>query len=222
MKQFNSLQELWSYCLFCPICRDTCRDISISVGPDSQFKFISYKKRDQFLYLFCTFQQRKLPKYKVDFVFDTIKNVYKVETTDIIEVSTDGDMNADKNLEEEERHRLRHRVTNLYFYFYIHSDCKKCGIAHTNSADVELVASKRIIESFQIERDSVYILEPNDKYHLTISYDTGKALISKCSIDDITYEIIDDEKTFECPIVNFDFSNPQKVINKIKTLITFS
>lgn len=222
MKEFNTLQELWSYCLFCPICRDVCRDIIITIGPDTKFQLISFKKKDHILYLYCTYKQKKIVKYNINFEINTINNTYRVEALDIVDTSIDDDMTADRNLEEEEKNRQRYWVTNLYFFFHIHSDCKKCGIAYVNTADIDLETSKKIISNFQIEREVIYIFQDRDKYHLTISYDTNKIFISKCSIDEVTYDIIDDDKTFECPIINFDFSNPQKVINKIKTLITFS
>jgi hypothetical protein len=46
-------------------------------------------------------------------------------------------------------------------------------------------------------------------------------LVSKCFIDH-EGQIVDDNKVIECPLVNLDFSDYDKVINRIKTLILFS
>lgn len=221
MKTFETLEELWSYCSFCPICRGHCRRISISVGPDNIFKFVTYKKEENILKLYCTYRQRKQDKYKANYIIDTISGKFGVEVVDMIDVP-DSEMNADTNLDEEEQYRLRVKVSKTYFYFYINGECETCNSATVNSTDVELSHDKHIVTNMGLEREGIYIILPKDKYHLSIMYDSNKTQISKCIIDKLSYDIFDDGKIFECPIVNFDFSNLQKVVNKIKTLITFS
>lgn len=222
MKEFKTLQELWAYCLFCPFCKEICRSIDISIGPEASFKLISYKKENQFLSLHCTWQKRNIIKYKFAYTINTTNNNYKIDVSEINEDESKVEMTLDKNLEEEEKHRLRHRASKLYSYFYIHSDCRKCGSAFTNTSDIEFDHATNQVSGFKIEREIIYVLQNKDKYHLTIMHDDNKTLISKCVFNPDTYDLVDDDKVFECPVVNFDFSDTKKLINKIKTLITFS
>jgi len=221
MKKFETLQLLWNYCTFCPICRTNCRDISISVSPDNIFKLISFKKEDELLKLYCTYRQRKQDKYKANYVINTLTGKFGVEVLEMMD-SIDSEMNADTNLDEEEKYRLRVKVSKTYFYFYINGDCKVCNAASINSTDIELNWDGESITNIGIEREGIFIILPKDKYHLSILYDSNKTLINKCLIDKLSYDILDSDKMFECPIINFDFSNLQKVVNKIKTIITFS
>ena len=114
------------------------------------------------------------------------------------------------------------KVSKTFFYFYINADCKVCNSASANSTDIELSHNNNLVTNLGIEREGIFIVLSKNNYHLTILHDSNKTLINKCIIDKVSYDIIDDGKVFECPIVNFDFSNLQKVVNKIKTLITFS
>ena len=221
MKQFNTVQELWSYCLYCPICKDTCREIDISVSPDRYFKLISFKKQDNFLHIFCTSRQKKRDVYKINYHINCQNNKFAVDVFEIIETDPQ-EMNADTSLDEEEKFRLRERASRAYFYFYINSSCRKCGYTYTNSVDLETNAAEKTVFNIGVEREGIFVLLPNDKYHLTMSYDNGTTLINKCELDPYNNELRDVGKTFECPVINFDFSNLEKVVNKIKTIITFS
>lgn len=221
MKNFETLQELWNYCSFCPVCQGHCRKISISVGPDNIFKFVTYNKEDNLLKLYCTYRQRKQDKYKANYIINTLTGKFGVEVVDIIDVPNI-EMNADTNLDEEEQYRLRVKVSKTFFYFYINGECEACNSTSISSNDIELSHDNHLVTNMGIEREGVFIILSKDKYHLTILYDSNKILINKCSIDKQTFEIIDDGKTFECPLVNFDFSDLHKAVNKIKTIITFS
>jgi hypothetical protein len=47
---FNTLQELWSYSLYCPICKDVCRDIYISADTTQGYQESEkYEKQDHTL-----------------------------------------------------------------------------------------------------------------------------------------------------------------------------
>lgn len=223
MKTFETLQDLWFYCQQCPICRAPTRSIEISVAPDNIFKLISFRKEGNYLKLFCIYHQRKSAKYKINYTIDTTTGKYSVEVLELIE-TPDVEMNADTNLDEEEKYRLRVKASKSYFYFYINTNCKDCKVSYASSSDIELSSDgmSLVKEDLSLEREGVYILLPTDKYHLTMLYDANKTLINKCTIDKNSFEIIDDPSTFEAPVINFDFSNLQKVVNKIKTLITFS
>lgn len=221
MKKFENLQELWSYCQYCPVCRQACRNIDLSVVPDN-FKLISYRKEERFLKLFCVAQRRKQEKYKINYIIDVITGKYSVEVLELIDAPT-VEMNADTNLDEEEKHRLRVKMSKSCIFFYLNGDCSNCNNSYISTIDAELSGTTMSItgSSIGIEREGITILLPNDKYRLTILHDTGKTLINKCIVDKNS-NILDDFSTFETSVVNFDFSNLEKVIHRIKTLITFS
>lgn len=223
MKVFDTLDALWQYALYCPICKDNCRTIDISIGPDNIFRLLSFEKEGNVLTLNCTYRQRKQDKFRADYTIDTITGKFSVQVSDLKD-EVISEMNADTNLDELEKDRLRHKVGKSYFYFYVNADCQECKVCYASGSDIQLSHSNNnnIVYNIGIEREGMYILSTKDKYHISVLYDSNKSLINKVSIDKKTFELIDAEKTFECPVVNFDFSDFKKVINRIKTLIIFS
>jgi hypothetical protein len=211
MKILNTLHDLWRHSLFCPICQDYCRDVSITVGPDFVFELVSFEKVNDILYLNCTFKRKREIKYKINYTIQTLTNKFDVN---VIEVEPTNEAYASEPDEIT-------KASKAYFFFYLHGDCRQCDSAHSNSSDIELNMTQKVCSNIGIERDGIYLLKHKDKYHITIAYDSDNMLISKC-FEDEEHGIVDDNKIFECPIANFDFSNPERVINKIKTLMIFS
>ena len=208
MKILNTLQDLWQYSLFCPICQEMSRNVTVTVGPDFVFELESFAKIDNNLQLICTFKRSRKIKYKVEYNINTLTNQFEVQVTDIP---------TDDNEDTTEMAK----AGRAYFYFYVHGDCPKCNASHCNSSDIELNMTKKLITNIGIERAGTYLLNHKDKYHITTAYDSDIMMISKCSTNDAG-ELLEDDKIFECPIVNFDFSKPERVIEKIKTLMIFS
>jgi hypothetical protein len=221
MKKIETLQELWAYCLYCPLCKKSCRKINLSVGPDNIFTLVSFKKQDNLLELNCTYMQRKKDKYEANYIINTVSGKFEIELTDI-EMPLSAEMNVDSNLDKEEKYRLLQKVKKSYFYFYINSSCKECVVSYISSSVINLNHNTNSIDDIRIEREGLYIIHTKDKYHITILYDDNKTLINKVHIDKKTFALIDEEKIFECPVVNFDFSDFKKLINKIKTIMIFS
>ena len=195
MKILNTVQELWSYCLYCPICKDTCRDISVSVGPDDDFQVVFHEKEDQFLNIQCIHKHNN-KQTNVTYHIDCLKNTFEI---------VDGDP----------------FLAKTYCYFYIQSDCRRCDATHTNGTDLELNLEEKRVYNIGVEREGIYLLSTKDKYHITMSYDVNAMLVSKCFEDDEGM-IIDDNRVCKLPIVNLDFSKPRKTAHRIKTLLVFS
>lgn len=186
------------------------RDISITVGPDYVFELESFDKVNNTLQLSCVFKRSRKAKYKVEYTINTLTNIFNVSVTDLPVEPEDG-KDADETV----------KVSKAYFYFYIHGNCPECNSSHCNSSDIELNMTKNIVSNIGIERDGTYLLKHKDKYHITTAYDSELMMITKCFINDAG-DLIEDDKIFECPIVNFDFSKPERTIEKIKTLMIFS
>ena len=101
-----------------------------------------------------------------------------------------------------------------YFYFWIQGSCPACGCASTHGADLELDLLDKKISNIKLERESVYLA---NTYHVSLFHDSDTMLVSRSSSDSE-----DDSKTIKLPLIRLDLSEPDKVINRIKTLILFS
>lgn len=203
MKILNTLQELWDYCLYCPVCKDTVRTIHVSVGPDDAFILKSYKKNKNILELRCAVRLKKR-EFKVNYNINCQDNSFEFDISD--PESCEVEVN---------------KASAPYFYFYIQSDCKKCLATHTNGRDLELDLFNNKITNIGIEREGIYLLDQKTKYHITLVYDIDEMIISRC-YENESGVIIDDNKPFQIPIIDLDFSDPVKVTNKIKMMLLFS
>src|SRR5271157_2831845 len=103
MKSFDTLQELWAYCLFCPICQKDVRTIEISVGPEPIFDIFEYKKEGNLLQLRCTYQNKR-NRYSTNYDINCQDNSFQAEIT---EQPFD---NTTVN--------FRGALEKVYFYFY--------------------------------------------------------------------------------------------------------
>jgi hypothetical protein len=204
MKILNTLQELWSHCLFCPICRDVIREVSVSVGPDDAFTIKKWEKENHILHLHCTFKAKK-QKYKTVYHINCLDNSFTVDISEPVRTTERAD-----------------GASAPYFFFYIFSDCKKCNNTHTNSSDLELDLLNKKVTNIGLEREGIYLLSEKDKYHLTICHDSNEIELSKMFHDDALGTLVDDNNVISLPLIEFDYSNVKKVINKIKTLLVFS
>jgi len=205
MKSFNSVQELWEYCQFCPLCQDSCRIMRVKVDPDDAYKLISFEKTDDQLKLHCVFSYKR-ELSKVVFEIDTHTNSLKTTVSDpVITIQTGGQFRAKK----------------AFVVFQLFGDCDRCACTHATSAEMELGLTNKEVGPPKVDREGVYLLENNDKFHITLIYDRNVMLVSRCFLDEDDIAV-DDNKVLELPLVKLDFSNQEKVINKINTLILFS
>lgn len=190
---FDSLQSLWSYSLYCRICKDICRDIDIVAGPDDLFRVDNYVKNNNILTMHIILRQSYYKhNYQID--IDTVKG-----SLNVLKRNSSPDMNE--------------------LYFYTHSFCKNCH-SYTNSADIEIDFKNKKIKEVALEQEAFSLEKYRDKYFVSFHYDSNEMYISRL-IDNDGY-LKQDEKEFTLPIVSLDFSNERKVVDKIKTLLIFS
>lgn len=201
------MEELWAYCLFCPICKNPDRFLELTAGPDDHFKIEAWKKIGSQLQIDCSFRYDREDKksrgdhYEANYIIDCQQNTYQLLTNGPDSV-------------------LAGKVTEFNFFFQIFSKCKTCYNSNVNTTDIEFDNINYIVYDMEIDRESVYLLEEKDKYHITLSHDRNVMMVSRCFLQKET--IIDEENVIDLPLINLDFSNPTKVVNKIKTLILFS
>lgn len=203
MKLFNTIEELWGHCLFCPICNDNCRDIHVSAGPDDNFKLISFKKNDEILQLKCSLHLKKL-KYVVDYKINSNDNTFKAKVF------------APKEVENSIENPL-----STYFYFYIQSTCNKCGYSYCNGSDIEFDQDNQKVVSIGIEREGIYLIDHTESFHVTLEYDKNLTNITKCIKVKDKDEIRDLPLAYQCPLIKVNMKEPQKAIRRIKTVLTF-
>jgi hypothetical protein len=210
MKILSTVQELWSYCLFCPICQDMTRDVDVEVGPDDAFSITSFEKDNHILKLDCTFRAKK-QKYKTVYLINCLDNSFTVDISEPIHSTASQD-----------DYKRVDKASAPYFFFYLFSNCKRCNAAHTNSSDLELDLLNKRISNIGVEREGIYLLSKQVNYHILLDHNENQTVINKCTISDDNV-LVDDNKFFTySDIIDFDYSNPKKVFNKIKTLLVFS
>lgn len=202
MKTFNNLQELWDYCAFCPVCQESCRKVQPQIGP-TNYSVQSIEKLGNILEIKTSIRFRG-GKFAVDFNIDCMSNT--VQST-ITAHPDDGD-------------EPPQGANRAFTFLRLSSDCEKCGCTHSNSGEME-IPFNGTISSVSLDREGLYLLELDDKFHLTLIYDRRAMLVSRCYMEPGSMAI-DDNKVLELPLVRFDFTNMDKVVNKIKTLILFS
>jgi hypothetical protein len=211
MRIFNTVQELWSHCLFCPLCQVPSRTITLQVGPDDQFTLdgnIPYHRIGSDLLIYSSFQiDRQDPDY-VKGNIATTHIINCVDNTFELQVSDTNPLLAEK-------------AKKSYFYFYVYANCSLCDNSYVNSTDIEFDPEKKIVYNLQMDREGYYLLSEEDSYHVTTSHDRHVVMVSRVEVPE-TGVRIDNEKVLELPFFNLDVSNLSKAINKIKTLILFS
>lgn len=191
-KTLNTIEELWLQCEYCHICRDNCRQITVSAGPEDQFALIYYTKEKNKLTLQCVYKK----KFVANYTIDCVENTFTVNG------------NAPD-------------LENIYYYFYIQSVCRQCEATHFHGSDLELNVKNKTVYNIGVESEGTYLLNTKDMYHVTMYYDTSHMMVSKC-FKDKDGMILDENKTCKLPIVNLDFSNPQQAAHRIKTMLVFS
>jgi hypothetical protein len=205
MKNFETINQLWEYLLVCPFCKKD-RKIELSIGPDEVFNFIDWKKS----------------KNVLNITFNTIiESASYVSTWKI-------DCNTNKfGINTETIHCKHVKLTsslpsadysNLYFYAY--SDCKHCNCSFSNTSDLCISKNSYLtIDNILIEREGFY-LKKNDNNHyyvLVADYYHDKMYVH--SVKMLKGAIKEKNKEITLPLLDFDFSNHEKMLNKITTIL---
>ena len=208
MKEFNSIQELWDYCAFCPICMRKCREVFLSVGPDAVFVLVSHQKKDNNLYLQCTYKNKR-SVYTVEYNINCADNSFIVDVPNVVELPIGETAKPQK-------------IKEAYFFFFLEGLCKECHCTSSHSKDLELDIVDRKISNIGLERESFYLFEGKDKFHVSPIHDRNVMLVSRCYPEEDGLGFSESDKTIELPLVKLDLSDQEKATNKIKTLILFS
>ncbi|MEK6878063.1 MAG: hypothetical protein AABY22_00565 [Nanoarchaeota archaeon] len=193
-KIFNNLEELWNYCEKCTICSKT-REIAVSAGPDDVCKINYINKKNNTLIIDGTLNLRN-QKYLVSININCITNKF-----------TFSFMSKTESLHSVDR------ANTSYLYFYINASCiDSCHI--TSTVDMELDFNNSIITNFGLEDETVFVQDNEDLYSFYIDYVRENV--------DIKVHVPGESKNIKnAPFINYDFSDKEKLIQRVKTIITF-
>lgn len=180
------------------------RIIDISMGPEVVTELLSYEKVDEVLSLHCDLWIKQVA-YTVKFELNCLDNSLKTSFL--------SERKSEKKIVESAK---------PYFYMQLSSDCKKCGgISHSGTSPIELDINHGKLLNIGLEHESIYFLQPKDKYHVTFEYKKNMMYITRCVLEP-DGSILDENSIFKFPIINLDLTNQEKCVNKIKTILIFS
>lgn len=100
--------------------------------------------------------------------------------------------------------KLNAILKDKFLYIYVQSFCKGCS--DTYSADIEASFLDKKFSNMKLEKEVVLLKQ----WLLITNHEDSKMYLIK------------DRKKITLPIINFDYSDPQKVIDRLKTLIIFT
>jgi hypothetical protein len=183
--------------------------MAVSVGPDGAFILVASQKQDNgTLFLQCTYKNKR-NVYSVNYDVNCLDNTFTVDVPYVQELDPGEVVNTKK-------------VEKAYFFFFIEGLCRECSCTSAHGLDLELDIVDKKISNIGLERESFYLLEGKDKFHVSPIHDRNVMLVSRCYNDDEGIGFIESDKTIELPLVKLDLSDQDKLVNKIKTLILFS
>ena len=161
MKIFRTFQELWQHCLFCPICQEPSRTITVSIGPDWLWRLTEFQKVGSELKIFCYW------------ILDTEYEDRPIKTkhSAIFTVNCDNN-NYQLNANNE-------NVRKSSTYIYLHAKCNGCDNTYLDTMDMDFDPETLTIYNFQIEREGAYILSEKDKFHISLQYDRNIMSVSR-------------------------------------------
>jgi hypothetical protein len=194
MKRFDRLEELWEYCLLCPICHNLNRTTELIIGPEDIYQLYDYKKYGSYLSVLVRSRNRDLSIYRYEFIFDCINNTFTLNKK--YENSPDIDK----------------------FYLYFYSNCEKCD-SYINSGDIILDFKNNNIENIFLDREGVILLDFKDRYNITIDHADNCIDVHKFIPDDGKEAF---RASISLPMIDLDLSKQNMVLHKIKTLLVFS
>lgn len=196
MKMFHSFNELWDYCLYCPICQDYSREIEIIIGPEDIFCLTSYLKRGIYLDLRVKSRSSDSVIHRYELIIDCISNTFTIVKS--YDYSPDIDT----------------------FYVYLFSNCYECD-AHVNTSDIDLDFNLLKLDQLSLDQEGISLTKTKDKYHILTDYNSKQMLVHKLYLSkDDKYNI--SRKNTILPIVSLDYKNQTNAVNKIKNLLIFS
>lgn len=195
---------MWSYGLYCPLCNDICREISAVCGPDPIWKTFRTTKLDNILKLETELSYKK-EKCETAFYIDCLSNKFEFY------VSSDC-----------ESLNFLEKVKKSDLSFHLEGDCRKCLGSWVTSNDISLSFTNKTIENFDLDHEEIWF---DQKYIIHYDYPKSSMTIDKIiARPKFSGDMVETSKgnPLKLPLVEFDFKDKKKTLNKIKTMLVFS
>jgi len=209
MKKFDNVEDLWQYMSRCPLCQSPNRSVEVSVGPDEEYSLIKFDK-DGYNFVITSSLRSRVFKCRYDVVYhiDCLNNTYEFKA-----YYPDSEEKVDLPV------LVKGNSAFNIFFFYLQSSCKDCSNTGVYSSDIELING--IVSNIMLEREDIYLLSEERKYRICYLHDEEKVKIAKCWYEKDTLQYSKKRFIQSLPF-DLDFSDINKVLNKIGTLLTFS
>lgn len=223
MKKFSNLNELWDYCSECLVCKSD-RKVQLSIGPDTDIKLVKYKKYNNILNISFNHIEYEDDYLSPEDVDDYLKT--KIKDNNFI-LQIDCSKNTTSLVSEDQIfiHSLMNDIDNIYFYLF--AECKKCE-SYINTSDIICLKNKNIeSDSISIETEGFYILKDNKGFYIFVdhkdsTYGSGAMRINNVIKNiDLNTSITHKNVCLKLPILDWNYSNPSEVINKINNILSF-
>lgn len=168
------------------------RDFQLFGGPNNNFRLIAYNKQINQLELNCDFLSGH-SLLAIDIYIDCIENTIELVFGEPVNTAN-----------------------KTYFFFNIKSYCDTCKASWTKSTDLEIdILNKKII-NIGLESESVKCLAHATKYQLILDYKKNSLFIFNITTGELVVP------PFNCPLVDIDLFDQEKLFNKIQTILVFS
>lgn len=196
MKILNTVQNIWSQCLYCPLCKDVCRDVVFIADASHDTNINVWEKIESNIIFSCQINNKNKSSGLINFNINCLNNSFEFE---IIKSPI-------KNIET--------------ISCQLIGTCAKCNNTFSITSSFILDFNSKKISNIGIDKDNIILSDKDDYYNITLLHYCDTMLISKCK----THEDgrVTEQNAIDLPIMKLDFANPKRVINKIKTLLLFS
>lgn len=203
MQSYSTLQQLIEYCSTCPVCFKE-RYTDITFGPDTSTKIDKFEFGYRLKLLVVT--KINVSRYKILFEINTQDNTFK--------------LHIPKFTTENQKYALSIDIDSRpEFYFHLYSTCKTCGQSQVNTSDMVFDFKNKIIANIGVESE-VRILHDNEMvFDLEYDWEANQIEIFRHKDGDWSEKDLPD---FYLPMSDLNFSDPEKLVIKLKTLHMFS
>src|ERR1035437_4943422 len=116
METFNTLEELWKYCLYCPVCKKSNREIEVNIGPDANYKILSYHEDNDQLVIYIEHRPKSSLSYRynIEYIINMIDNSFSYSSKDLSYI-------------------------HKYIYLYFNADCRApCVSSASQTCDIDI------------------------------------------------------------------------------------
>jgi len=188
--------------MYCPLCNEMSRQVSISIGPDYSLELKTFRKLGSNLHInaYCRVvdENNYSFKYNLKIIIDCESNLINKTVFDI---------NTDKIID---------CPINGYIYFY--GFCPNCD-SSINSYDIGIDKSNIELKELTIDSESIIINTNSQEFQITLDYNLNRTEIYA---KDIYEGNFNDKKPIICQLFKIDYKNLDKTIKRIKTILLFN